>query len=237
MSESAIDTSAAFLAVPYILKLPDEILLRIFEYLPCELTSYKLEKKYEHISLSFVCRRFNSIITPLIYQNVEFNTTSIPKDPSTLLHRSLQENPLLRRHVRALVLRLEEGCPVEIASDLSTWLPSVKRLVVGGKFWGMPRTWPIALSALRHMPKLEHLILGSDYNGPCLPPIFEIVGRIPTLKVLELRGVSEIRGAPWYKRVKVQNWRRPHLTPPWAALGVSKSTLIAIHMIGGADLM
>ncbi|CAG9976192.1 unnamed protein product [Clonostachys byssicola] len=125
-----------------ILSLPDELLAPILH------ASVPRYSAHRAAPLALVCRRFNRIITPLLYRNlqIECNGACGPHEyirRTKALHRTVRSNQSLRQHCQSLVITFGSNFSTDldgkdtapnlayIAIDLVKWLYNTEELYIG----------------------------------------------------------------------------------------------------------
>jgi F-box-like len=202
-----LDRHKVFRTEAFIFRLPDELLVTVFElatsnlgsgecYYNCETPSNNAAIK----TLALTCHRFNHVVLPLLYRTIRFNyphRTVPPAKPVKSLHSNLQKNPSLWQYCRVLWIGIDNKSGIEmedfsIANDFVSWLTKVRCLKIQGGFEGKhnEHTWTFIRNGVRHMRELEHLSISRGGWGLYLRPIMEWID-IPSLRKLEVYGVSE----------------------------------------------
>jgi hypothetical protein len=196
----------------FIFRLPDELLVKVLGlatsqvdtrrpwwYCECEMRCDYAATK----TLALVCHRFNRIVLPLLYRTIRFGHSHRIVPPAKAvksLHRTLQKNPSLSQHCRALSISINdlaphfEGEDFSIALDFVSWMKKVRCLKVHGGF-DKPyneHTWALIRKIVQDMREIEHLCISREGWGLYLGPIMEQVD-IPRLKKLHVHGISEMK--------------------------------------------
>jgi hypothetical protein len=193
----------------FILKLPEEILLRVFEFATNHPNSWDngcydcpVLFNYKDIkALSYVCRSFHRIASPLLYHTINFsfgNQFVPPSKRVQRLHRRLETNPSLRRHCRALALTVADITSkpktkddFDIANDFASWLTEVHDLSIHGGFERSQYTWNLIRNVVEHMPKVDRLAISREGWGLHLEAIAQNL-TFPFLRKLDIYGVSAV---------------------------------------------
>ena len=187
--ESIIQDSA-------ILRIPDELLVTILESVAF-ITDFRVD--YSTVKgLALVCRRFHSLIRPLLYNNIAFSARKPVRNRKVF--ERLEKDPLIWEHFR--VLSLYVGDTVARKKEIDYWytnrilyrLTKLRSLNIHGGFEAPQNqfTWTFISQAASPIRGLAHLRLSRESWGLCLKNVFEHLGVI-SLKKLELDGVSEPR--------------------------------------------
>jgi hypothetical protein len=193
----------------FIFNLPEEILLRVFEFATNQPNSwhdgcydYPYLFNYAGIkALSYVCRSFHRIASPLLYHTINFsfgNQFVPPSKRVQQLHRRLETNPSLRRHCRALALTVADITSkpktkddFDIANDLASWLSEVRDLSIHGGFQRGQDMWDLIRNVVEHMLMLENLAISREDWGLHLDAIVQNLN-FPFLRKLHVYGVSAV---------------------------------------------
>jgi F-box-like len=197
----------------FIFRLPDELLLAIFE--DASVTWILSEEKCEcqaryHRStlsaLACVNQQIHHLVIPLLYRTlgVEEELDLVP--PSKRMRAiwsSLNNKPSLRQHCRVLCVVLNDMRGTKaglqdysIASDLAAELKHVRCLKIHGGFEEVHNEsmWTFVRSAVQNMQGIQHLSLSRQCWGLYLKPIIENV-HLPKLRKLYLHGISGTQDA------------------------------------------
>jgi hypothetical protein len=193
----------------FILQLPDELLLQIFESMADsapETWRNRLAANHVALPLTLVCDRFYRLSIPVLYGS--FTSDSYPKEivmvpPGSsiqALHRSLRENPALRGHCREFLYYRDwhnfssyaQPC-WRMVKDLVDWSPRVTDLHIYGGFQDMAN-WRLLERIAVRMPDIRILKYSrEDFKGLCFSHIVDL----PVLLELEemsIHGISELQG-------------------------------------------
>lgn len=166
--------------------LPDEIFLRIVQAAtepdsPADYyASDNLVDKYRlFVAPSVVCRRFNRLVTPLLYNDIDISLeekyyrTSLSLGAIWRLYRSLKGNPALRDHTRKLRISLSsKGDRVQDAlpmiAEMTAFFTNVRSFILSFPWKGSEGDLPVLRVAGSHMTKLEDFCLFGGDTGPSL---------------------------------------------------------------------
>ncbi|EER28063.1 hypothetical protein CPC735_033990 [Coccidioides posadasii C735 delta SOWgp] len=146
-------------AVPYILQLPKELLLEIFDWLvdvnpPCHERGRTWNGTFWAVALA--CRRFYATATPYLYRSMQFGGAKIEHgfypigDPVICLFNTLKSRPDLRRHCRHLILHHMPLLKTRMAGEIFTLLTNVRTLELGGDTFS--RLWPHLIFHISSIP-------------------------------------------------------------------------------------
>ncbi len=191
----------------FIFRLPDELLVTIFELatLNSDSGGWYCESEtlfyYEGIkSLALTCHRFNLVVLPLLYRTIRFDDPYQQVVPPTKaaksLNSGLQKDLSLRRYCWLFSIDIHDDKAegnlekFSIANNLVSWLTKVRCFRIHGGFSrkNYEHTWAVIRNVAQHMRELEHLsIIG---YGPYLRSILEQID-IPSLKRLDVGSVTE----------------------------------------------
>ncbi|KAK4443209.1 hypothetical protein QBC34DRAFT_478185 [Podospora aff. communis PSN243] len=192
-----------------ILRLPDELLFEIVSWVTQgeDVFPYYSPKFKSRAALAQTCARFCRLATPSLYQHLFISLDYFYRHERrfqiTQLHRTLAENPPLRRHCRRL--RFSHGGSANkelvgtIVLDLVRWLTQTREFSVHGGFQeeaGPDPVWDSIRVAAEHMPHLEEVTLSRhDFVLP-VQRVFGALSPATNLKTLCLAGCypSDI---PW----------------------------------------
>jgi len=197
-------------STPIINLLPGELLTEIFNLAthpkhPPKSKLSTVQVRWDVVPLAVVCRRFHCIATPILYSHlaVSFAPSAVPlwdgeaqlsQSASFRLYRTLQTNPSLREHCRALsysfywasntsiIVPFYDSRPDEnldagsMAKTLASWLSNTTTLNIYSRYWNwdVPLTAVVRTAAL-NMPRLKEVALNSTtqiYRG-CINQLFE----------------------------------------------------------------
>lgn len=152
-----------------ILDLPNELLLQIIEHLapwyPSELPPQKFAHYRGSLALQRTCRRFNNLVTPVLYHTLMLETHGRKAEKSyrsaRLLRRTLQDNHLLGRYCQRLHMS-NEIRPLSTLCDIAASLPNVTHFTFRLASFTSRSAWSVVSVAVQTMPKLEALKLRGD---------------------------------------------------------------------------
>lgn len=190
----------------FILRLPDELLIWVLNDATLEFrNSWDRDPEREAVArktardLPLVCRRFNALARPLLYETAVLNSVDFIFT-SDLMHRTMQENPHMRSLCRSIVLNVWEwqSCfensgetddgVFEIIHELFSWWASARSVYIEGFPPGIPfnsKGWALVQTACQSMPRLKELFVGME--GPFhLCKAIETI-HSPSLNVLTLK--------------------------------------------------
>ena len=196
-----------------------------------------VDRLREAVSLSIVCRRFHRLVAPYLYRDLEFapmpvpdadaippGTTPSPQSEVWLpgghfetisqratkhLHRTLVENPSLRKHCKTLKISVD-GSPAHrfptypdqwpILVDLLATLTETKKLTINAVDCRADDSRDLLLlftAAGDHMASLEEVCMDCQFAGkyPDVPTmiLLLLVGMVPQAKTV--RFSTSFRGA------------------------------------------
>ncbi|KAK0644043.1 hypothetical protein B0T16DRAFT_460128 [Cercophora newfieldiana] len=177
-----------------ILQLPNELLLHIFHYALRRIvqrtrkTYVRAFKTYQlAAALAATCRRFNRLVTPILYNLVQVSAGVYPGDRAhrgppdrqvlDRLHKTLSESCSLREYVQCLEIRVSRTGPNQLPRDLPkvtdivSWCtesrpsPPVIKLEFTC-FWGLGRNFE---HLGRWLTRLEHFAICSPRHTNFFP--------------------------------------------------------------------
>ena len=120
-----------------------------------------------------VCRRFNTIVTPLIYSDIGINmvilwySNQAPMKGMQKLHRTLTETPSLRKYTRKLAPNTfypgrdydnESALPMLV--DIATFLTDTRSMSLSFPSVSPQDDSEVFYAAVSHMPNLQKLEIG-----------------------------------------------------------------------------
>jgi hypothetical protein len=203
--EVVCDGSLASIATarsqPWILKLPDELLVAIFETVMGPEPRHLAYTLSTHIlAIGAVCHRFYEITKSIIYHTVRFETwcgIAPPCYTARCFYRTITDNHSLRPLCKELMVSIYLSKPssvydYELAHDLSSKLPNIRCFSLQGGFsaGNARHTWTLIQQAVKHMPLIEHVSLSRmDFRGLTIPAIIENLN-LPKLKSLRVTGIN-----------------------------------------------
>lgn len=204
----------------YILRLPQEIIVAIVEIIYRQLrrSDYQISFVWltleavtgpdtmqwlikQQTELARVHRFFYNAVKTFLYRSIDISI--LPQSRSTrLLHRTLQENPALGRHIRNLNLTLEKFLyvsknqdeareSIEMLDNLFVYSAAARRLNIQSE--RLP-AWPVILStvlqnALAKLPFLETVdIWGESTFLVYTPAVYTGLAQAKSLQRLSVRG-------------------------------------------------
>jgi hypothetical protein len=166
-------------------------------------------------ALPLVCRRFNAIALPLLYESAVLNYVGFI-GTSELLHRTMQENPYLRSLCKSIILDVWDAQSsfenlditngvFDIINELFSWWTSVQSVYIAGFETESPyhlRVWDLVQSACQNMPRLKELSV--DMEAPIhLCKVIETI-QSSSLKTLTLKSYpNEPESDSWIVDPKV----------------------------------
>jgi hypothetical protein len=181
-----------------ILRLPDELLLRIFSIATSH-SNFGRKRISNHptcIALSTACHRFNYLISVILYRDVNIRMSCYEGNSLLLrratrcLHRTLKEKPSFRKNCRSLSIHIgyssRNAVLVPYLMDLVAWLTSTKVFSMHGGFEVERDKRLLFKTAVQHMPMLEEISFSRDMD---LRQVYETVISLSHLKVLKLSGI------------------------------------------------
>lgn len=191
---------------PAIFKLPDELLASILKYAGYNIYGdLRLGSPYVYTKpLTLVCRRFQRIVLPMLWEELLFRNTAVPPTPRVKhLHYILQKNPALRPFCRSLTMDIDDShfATVEdfaIVNDLVSWLTRLRKLEIFGGFEpgyrGRARLNTLALLRRvgENLKELEHLKIAFPTGILFLREVMASVNS-SSLKRLEIYGTSAVQ--------------------------------------------
>jgi hypothetical protein len=215
-TERPSSDSSSFEGLPvagpaFILGLPQELLIAIIELAIfrrcdphgcpdcCKLPNAECAK-----ALSRVCRRVSRIAQPMLFHNIKCDgppSRVSPRNGVLRLHRSLQENPSLRKHCRRLSISVLHDWSQSKAEDwaivdnLSHWLTRIRCLASYGVFEGFNEgTQDLVQKLMQNMGHVRHWRL---YGEGCGLYLDRGVGTsFPKLEKLEIDRMFERETLP-----------------------------------------
>lgn len=220
-----------------ILRLPDELLGNIIEIATA---FHRPNIRIHHVLafhrslgstlqcqtiLALVCRRFNQIVTPMMYCHISIFIRShhLPRkrqeEAACKLHRTLRANPSLWPLCRTLLVNFEgffrsvKSGYVErdyhIATDLVIWLTSTEEVHFEiSDNSNIGDAWTLAQLVLKHMPRLKGLALSDPSNHSIqLSHVYRALQgpSCLALKTLNLGGISTQDGSEALRPVGVRS--------------------------------
>ncbi|KAI1384554.1 uncharacterized protein F4822DRAFT_366734 [Hypoxylon trugodes] len=203
---------------PYILKLPDEILYNIFENLtdviswrtwrPTNISSKVL---LDLTAVLLVCRRFNQIADPLLYQSAAFDI--MPRWNFSIRHFKYYRCMKLHSsrakscqylwlyvHRKQIGLTSKDMYMLEISDSLISSLSNVRTLNIDGSIT-RKEEWDIPSRVTEYMLRLENLTLKRGKWSE----IFEFIegSDLPILKRLIIVGYRDQSGKTMVRKDKI----------------------------------
>ena len=185
-------------AITDILHLPNELLLRIFQFAtipPTPFSPYRRDvlkwERWVLVSLCATCRLFNSLVTQILYESLTVNTDTsrigayLSLPGSRLLHRTLQENSSLRQHCRDLTLvtgPTSDPSDTPLLEDFLRWLPGVESLKLLLTHSDTVMHESILHTAVQSIPKLEGLSLVHGKKGMSIEVVRSLLCRLLRLR-------------------------------------------------------
>ena len=188
-----------------IFALPDELLLHIISMATAESFGGRgrghqrpMNKFRRFLDPSVVCRRFNRLVCPLLYADMDLDMgldrgrrhiTTLWPVALRNLHRTFVENPSLRRHVRVVTISLNlhddailPALPLLV--DLASFFTSARLLTFTFPYKNWEDAISIFRSAASHMAKLDEVRLSGGEWGPSLAHVCEALTGVPHLRNL-----------------------------------------------------
>ncbi|SPO00312.1 uncharacterized protein DNG_03157 [Cephalotrichum gorgonifer] len=193
--------------------LPDELLLGIITLATVSAANSQYgstdNRLAERGRLCFVhcivCRRFNRLVTPLLYGSLKLSVaTQADRYERSLttfrnLHRTLIENPSLGKHTFTLIIdfsfvrtkgQADHDAILAMFADFATLFPNTTSLTVAFPRrvdfhlpnYGIKRRLKIFRAAACHMTKLQKLSLKSDVGLPSLKHICQALSPLQYLQ-------------------------------------------------------
>ncbi|CAG8957679.1 hypothetical protein HYFRA_00000014 [Hymenoscyphus fraxineus] len=146
-------------------------------------------------ALCLVCRQFNRLATPLLYQTLSISShpKSVTYSAETLLHETLRQNTTLSALCKKLYIEFSDTVcvanPVErLIGESLPLLNNVTYLNISGGITQSVQTYGVVKLAVKSMRQLQELHLKRGAVGLLLAPIFTIMN-FPHLKTLTLSGI------------------------------------------------
>lgn len=177
----------------YITMLPDEILAKIFAYLPPEINLFH-EPTYEQCPpIPLICKHWECIYDATLYRRISFvDHPEWQKHHTSRVVKTLQEQAALCKHVRDISIQKwhpsKATCRAIAATIASCHAIRTVSLHLG---WST-NVRPI-IQALKMLPRLKNLRLSGYDSGPSLRMILENFNQ-PTLKNVRLSRYGLGRG-------------------------------------------
>jgi hypothetical protein len=181
----------------FITQLSDELLNEIFTHaLSGEQELRRPSFSQRALALSKVSKRFYRIVQPLMYNSIYLSNHYMapPCIAVKLLHRTMKENQVLGSMVRRLFVHIDYHTTVTdekftIGRELLSIFQNVEAFDLHGGY-DRPSTWPMIKRAFKNWPRLMHITLSREYSGPLIVPVCEIILVTPSLKTMNLHGIT-----------------------------------------------
>lgn len=196
--------------------LPDELLLQIFTIATRRSDSKSDRQANDRRTcnaLSTTCRRFNNIVTLILYSDIYickslygWNSISLRR-AIRCLHCTLKKKPSLWKHCYSLSILVGNStgdAPLApYLKDFVVWLANTRKLSIHGDFEVDEEKWSLLKAAVQHMPLLEEVSLSW---GLSLKRVCETVTSLSHLRVLEFSGIRcHDISLPW-ESIKVSGY-------------------------------
>lgn len=130
------------------------------------------------MTVSVVCRRFNRLLTPLLYCNISIKAWKgrSSTDDTEYLHRTLTENPSLREHTQKLDICLtthsdDDLTRLSVLRNMATFFANAKSLRLTLSLDGSPDDIAVLRAVGGHMIKLRKLEIFAGLSGQSHPPL------------------------------------------------------------------
>lgn len=155
---------------PPILRLPEELVLLIIKF--AATTEHKSNGQFSNKTLTrvaLVCRRFNTIATPLTYHTI-FSSTYSSTSKAQALHQKLESNPYFGKCCRVFHFRIppkseDTDAPKDPVERLKCYLQVVCKLpnVTTLHMDSATRDPRLIRALMKFMPRVETLVCSGAY--------------------------------------------------------------------------
>ena len=157
----------------YISMLPDELLDKIFAYLPPPEIELDRPSYADRPPIAIICKHWEYVYDATLYRTISFSDLlGGMKSPALMLVKAIRERTELRKHVRNILverIRIGETICRMIVGTINCC--QTVRLVSLYLDW-TPKVWPI-VQAVGVLPRLEILDLSGYRDGPNLQMVLD----------------------------------------------------------------